>query len=163
MTSFLAFGERVRSSNGLHRSALEHPTGSSSGELLLTFDDGESALRLELDHNLSAMAHGPGRHAWLKSGPRLDERLAKMVKAGRLTDEDAARLRAAAESGQLEETAREIQLKHARARVSAAVEEGRLTEREARALVDRLEKGEDPRFLRGLRRGLRRRGVGADE
>ena len=80
-----------------------------------------------------------------------------MVRAGRLTEEDAARLIAAANSGEFEEAAREIQLKHARARVTAAVEEGGLTEKEARAILERLEKGEDPRFLRGLRRGSRRR------
>ena len=84
-----------------------------------------------------------------------------MVRAGRLTEEDAARLIAAENSGEFEDAAREIQLKHARARVTAAVEEGGLTEKEAQAILERLERGEDPRFLRGLRRGSRRQ-VGPD-
>lgn len=105
------------------------------------------------------MTHGLDRHARLpRGGPRLVERLDKMIRAGRLTEEDAERLRASAESGDLDDAAREIQLKHARARVTAAVEGGRLTQEQAHAFFDRLDKGEDPRFLRGLLR----RGIDAD-
>lgn len=107
------------------------------------------------------MAHGPDSHAWLNRATGLVQRLDKMVRAGRLTEEDAERLRAAAKSGDLKDAAREIQLKHARARVVDAVEDGRLTQEEGHAFLDRLEKGEDPRFLRGLRRRPRR-GIDAD-
>lgn len=101
------------------------------------------------------MRHTPDSHAWLNEGARLVERLDKMVRAGRITEEDAERLRAAAKSGELKDAAREIQLRHARGKVSAAVEDGRLSQEQADAIFDRLEKGEDPRFLlRGLRRRI---------
>jgi hypothetical protein len=80
------------------------------------------------------------------------ERLDKMVKAGRVTEDEADRLRAAARGGDLDEAVREIQLKHARARVDAAVENGRLSQGEADSLVQRITNGESPRLLRGLRR-----------
>lgn len=95
-------------------------------------------------------------HAWLKKGARLVEKLDKMVKAGRLSEEEAERLRTAATSDELDDAGREIQLGHARARVTAAVEDGSLTQDESRAILDRLDQGEDPRFLRGLGRRPRR-------
>lgn len=107
------------------------------------------------------MIHGPGRHAWLKRGPRLFERLDKLVRAGRLSDEEAAGLRTAADTGQLGEAAREIQLRHASARVNEAVADGTLTPEQARVLLERLASGEDPRLLRGLRR-RRPRNVATD-
>ena len=100
------------------------------------------------------MTHRPDNHTWRNGGARLVGRLDKMVQAGRLTEEDAERLRAAANSGQLDDAVREIQLKHARERVNTALENGRLTQEEARAIFDRLAKGEDLRFLRGLLRGI---------
>jgi polyhydroxyalkanoate synthesis regulator phasin len=100
------------------------------------------------------MTHRPDNHTWRNGGARLIGRLDKMVQAGRLTEEDAERLRAAANSGQLDDAIREIQLKHARERVNTALENGRLGQEEARAIFDRLAKGEDPRFLRGLLHGI---------
>ncbi|MCA1672855.1 MAG: hypothetical protein LC799_11865 [Actinobacteria bacterium] len=99
------------------------------------------------------MNHRPDSHAWLKRGPQLLERLDKLVRAGRLSDEEAARLRTAADTGQLDDAAREIQLRHASARVNEAVADGTITQEQARVLLERLASGEDPRFLRGLRRG----------
>lgn len=107
------------------------------------------------------MTHGRDSHKWLKRGPRLLERIDKLVQAGRVNEEDASRLRAAADTGELDEAAREIQLRHATARVNDAVEDGALTQEQAQAFLERLANGEDPRFLRGLRRG-RRRGVVGD-
>lgn len=107
------------------------------------------------------MTHGRDSHAWLKRGPRLLERIDKLVRAGRLTEEEATRLRAPAETGEFDEAAREIQLRHATARVNDAVEGGTVTGEQAQAFLERLANGEDPRFLRGLRRG-RRRGVAGD-
>jgi hypothetical protein len=77
---------------------------------------------------------------------RLPERLDKMVAAGRITDEEAERLRAA-EPGQRDDIVREIRLNHARAKLGGAVEEGRLTQGEADDILGRLAKGERPRFL----------------
>ena len=79
-------------------------------------------------------------------------RLDKMVAAVRLTEEEAERLRAAAESGGLDAAVQELRGKHAQATVGAAVEDGRVSQEEANALLERLEVGEHPRFLRGLRR-----------
>lgn len=100
------------------------------------------------------MTHRSDSHTWRNGGARLIGRLDKMVQTGRLTEEDAQRLRAAANSGQLDDAVREIQLKHARERVNTAVENGRLGQEEARAIFDRLAKGEDPHFLRGLLHGI---------
>ncbi|MDP8976784.1 MAG: hypothetical protein M3N28_10565 [Actinomycetota bacterium] len=107
------------------------------------------------------MVHRRHSHISAERGIRIIERLDRMVEAGRLTDEEATRLRAAGGAGELDDAVREIQLKHARARVRAAVDEGSLTDDEAQVMLERLQEGEDPRFLRGLRRGTRRR-TGAD-
>jgi hypothetical protein len=104
------------------------------------------------------MTHKPDGHTRSKGGDRLIGRLDKMVRAGRLTEEDAERLRAAANSGELDNAVREIQLKHAGERVNAALGNGRLTQEEARAIFDRLAKGEDPHFLRDLLRGIETNG-----
>lgn len=97
------------------------------------------------------MARNPRDHAQLRRGPRLVRRLDKLVEAGRLTEDEAARLRTADDDG-LEGAARAIQLRHARARVGEAVENGAVTRGDADVLLDRLDRGEDPRFLRGLGR-----------
>jgi hypothetical protein len=98
------------------------------------------------------MHKAPGDHRWLRQGVGLDRRLDKMVAAGRLTDDEAARLRAAKSAVEREDLARAIQVRHARRRIDEAVENGRLTEAEAKDYVDRLDSGEDLKFLRGLRR-----------
>ena len=92
---------------------------------------------------------------------RLIERLDRLVEAGRLSEEEAERLRTAAASGELDDAVRQIRLKHARVRICAAVEGRQLTQDEADAIVERLENGEDPRFLHALRRRLRT-GSGGD-
>lgn len=94
----------------------------------------------------------PGGHGWLRDGARLDRRLDKMVTAGRLTEDEAEGLRAATTAEERENLARTIQLRHARGRIDEAVENGRLTEAEAKDFFDRLDSGEDLSFLRGIRR-----------
>jgi hypothetical protein len=82
------------------------------------------------------------------------ERLEKLVQAGRLTEQEAERLRGAADQREFDGAVREIRIRHATERVDEAVEDGRLSRPEADALLERLHSGEDPRFLRGrLRRG----------
>src|SRR6266498_1736095 len=98
------------------------------------------------------MNEHPDRHTTHRIPARLLERLETLVEAGRVTDEEAERLRVAAASGELDEGVRQIRLGHARATIGAAVEDGRLTQDEADASLERLHNGEDPRFLRGLRR-----------
>jgi len=86
----------------------------------------------------------------------LDKRLTKMVAAGRLTEEEAKRMRAASTASEREEAARTVQMRHARSRLEEAVDSGRLTPAEAEAFVERLDRGEDVSILRGVRRRARK-------
>ncbi len=83
-----------------------------------------------------------------KSRERILERLDKMVASGRVTETEAARLRAAAEPDQFDEAVRGIRVRHAAARLEAAVEGGQMTQEEAAGYLERLRKGEHPRSLR---------------
>ena len=87
--------------------------------------------------------------------------LDKMEKSGRITPDEAGRLRTA-EPEAFEEAARQIRLRHASAWVGSRVDSGRLTRDEADAILDRIARGEDPDLGRDLRRapGPPRRAVG---
>ncbi len=78
-----------------------------------------------------------------------------MVTTGRVTEVEAERLRATATPGDFDDAARDIRRRHVTASVDAAVEDGSLSKQEAEAILERLENGADPRFLRDLRRRLR--------
>ena len=98
----------------------------------------------------------PDDHQRLNAAQVL-ERVEKMVAVGRIGYEDAARLRAAAASGGLDEAVGEIRRKHAKARIDEALAAGRLSEQEAGVILERLERGENPRLLlRGARQGTAR-------
>jgi polyhydroxyalkanoate synthesis regulator phasin len=88
---------------------------------------------------------------------RLLERVDHMVKSGRLTGQEAERLRAAAEPDEFDDVVRDIRVRHAGTSLDAAVEEGSMTEQEADAFLQRVESGEDPRSLRAQLRRLRPR------
>jgi len=92
-----------------------------------------------------------------QSGPagrkRLIESLDRMVKAGRVTEQEAAQLRGAVEPDEFDSAVRKIRVRHAGPRLAAAVESGKMTAEEANDLLARLEKGEHPK---GLRAHLRR-------
>jgi DNA-binding FrmR family transcriptional regulator len=94
--------------------------------------------------------HGQGD---AHSGKRLAARIDKMLAAGRITEDEAAQVWAAAESGTIDDVVREIQVRHAREWLAAAVAEGRVSERDAAEALDRLERGDDPDAIRALRRG----------
>ena len=94
------------------------------------------------------------------SRKRLLERVGKMLQRGRITGDEAERLRWAAGSSQFDPIVGEIRGRHASARLDQAVEDGRLTREEANVLLGRLEDGEHPRFLRSLRRGWDERSDG---
>jgi hypothetical protein len=83
-------------------------------------------------------------------GPRLMARLERMLAAGRITSEEAARLRTASGTDELDREAKQIRMRHFRAQVNAALADGRLSRSEAEALLDRLAQGESPRVLSGL-------------
>lgn len=94
-------------------------------------------------------------HQGSRRRAQLLDNLDKMVAAGRVTKVEAERLRAAAKPGDFDDAARDIRRRHVTAKVDAAVEDGSLSNQEAEAILERLQNGEDPRFLRGLRRRLR--------
>ncbi len=99
-----------------------------------------------------------------QTGPKSRERvladLDKMVAAGRVTETEAARLRAAAGPDQFDEAVRSIRVRHAGARLDAAVEGGQMTRAEADDNLERLKKGEHPRSLRTHLSKLHRRSRG---
>lgn len=83
-----------------------------------------------------------------KSRGRLVERLDHMVEAGRVTEDEAGRLRAANGPAEFDDVVRAIRVRHATARLDAAVEDGEMSEEEADGLLVRLRNGEHPRSLR---------------
>jgi polyhydroxyalkanoate synthesis regulator phasin len=84
---------------------------------------------------------------------RVLERLDKMFEAGRVTEEEAERVRSATGSDDFEDAVRNIRVRHAREWLEEAVGNGRLTSEEAATVLERLRNGEDPSALRGLARG----------
>ncbi|MBJ7608865.1 MAG: hypothetical protein JF887_05475 [Candidatus Dormibacteraeota bacterium] len=92
-----------------------------------------------------------------KSRERIVQRLDKMVASGRVTETEAARLRAAAEPDQFDEAVRSIRVRHAGVRLDAAVESGEMTQEEADGYLTRLKQGEHPRGLRSHLGMLRRK------
>ena len=98
-----------------------------------------------------------------RDGDRLLQRLDKMLETGRVRVEEAERLRSAADTEDFDEAVREIRLRHATERLDEALDDGRITPEEAATILERLRNGEDPRFLRGLRRGPRSRAGAAQE
>jgi hypothetical protein len=92
-------------------------------------------------------------HTQPTSPARLVKRLDKLVEAGRVTPEEAARLRAATDSTEFDDAVLDVRLRHARVIVDEAVADGRVSQAEADVLRERLRNREDPSFLRGLRRG----------
>jgi len=94
-----------------------------------------------------------------KSRQRLVERLDHMVESGRVTEEEAERVRAAGGPAEFEHAVRNIRLRHAGARLGTAVEDGSMSQAEADGLLARIGRGEHPRSIRAhlskLRPGLR--------
>jgi polyhydroxyalkanoate synthesis regulator phasin len=85
---------------------------------------------------------------------RLLKQLDKMVASGRVTENEAARLRAATGSDEFDNAARDIRVRHAREHLNAAVEGGQMTEEEANAHLEGLKRGEHSRSLRAQLRSL---------
>ena len=88
-----------------------------------------------------------------KQAKRLLDRLDRMVATGRVTDAEAAAIRAADSPEAFDESVARVRTRHATPHLDAAVEEGSMTESDADAYRSRLARGEHPRGLRGhLRR-----------
>ena len=91
---------------------------------------------------------------------RLERRLNKMVGAGRVTTEDAERVRASS-AEERDRAVVEVRAAHITARVRDALNEGRLTEAEAAEVRAQLDAGRDPKDIPGLRAALRHGGKAA--
>lgn len=92
-----------------------------------------------------------------KRRKRIVGQLDKMVGSGQLTDQEAARLRAASSHGQFDAVVSDIRVRHARTRLDAAVADGAMSQEEAEGFLDRLRNGEHPRSLRAQLAELRPR------
>lgn len=92
-----------------------------------------------------------------KRRKRLLERADQMAKSGRLTDQEAERLRSAARPAEFDEVIRSIRVRHAGARLDAAVEDGGVTREEANGFLDRLRRGDHSAALRAQVQKLRPR------
>jgi hypothetical protein len=73
---------------------------------------------------------------------RVLQHLDRMVSAGRVTAEEAERLRGAGDVGAFDATLAEIRTRHAGPDLDAAVADGQLTQPEADELLDRLGRGD---------------------
>jgi hypothetical protein len=88
---------------------------------------------------------------------RLERRLDKMVKNGRVTAHDAEQVRTAASPDDRSAAVAAVRTQHVRARIDEGVAEGRLSQQEAAGLLAQLDAGQDPKDIPGLRDALRHR------
>ncbi len=95
-----------------------------------------------------------GDHLAPETRERVVGRLDHMVGSGRITESEADRMRSASEPSQFEGAVRDIRVRHAGAKLRAAVESGGMSQEEADAHLERLRKGEHPRSLRAHLRTL---------
>ncbi len=84
---------------------------------------------------------------------RMMERLDAMVAKGRITTEEAARLRAAEGTPEFDRVIVAIRARHAQAHTDPAVVEGRMSQHDADAYLERVRTGEHSRELRTHIRG----------
>ncbi len=89
---------------------------------------------------------------------RIAAQAGKLVAAGRLTADEAERLRAAPDLSRARRVVREIRARHASERLDDAVAEGTVSRQEADELVERLRGGEHSRALRAHLARFRRPG-----
>lgn len=100
------------------------------------------------------MVNDPDNRLGPRTRDRLLGRLDALVKSGRVTDTEAARLRTAAEQGEFESALVDIRARHVGTRLDSAVEGGDLTRQEADAVLERVRAGEHSRALRAHLRKL---------
>lgn len=84
---------------------------------------------------------------------RIIERLDAMVASGRVSEEEAARLRAAEDTAQFDVVVAGIRARHAQVHTDAAVEADRMSQDEADELLGRVSAGEHSRELRAHIKG----------
>jgi polyhydroxyalkanoate synthesis regulator phasin len=88
---------------------------------------------------------------------RIVEQVDKMVRSGRITPEEAERLRATEGTTDFEAAVAAIRARHAGAHMSSAVANGVMSQEEADGYVERLRKGEHPVGLRARLRAVTHR------
>jgi hypothetical protein len=93
-----------------------------------------------------------------KNRDRLLQQLDHMLDSGQVTVEEATALRAATSAEDYEAAMIKIRTRHAQARLDAAVEAGQMTQAEANANIEQLQKGEHPRGLRAHLRKITAKG-----
>jgi hypothetical protein len=103
-----------------------------------------------------AMENAEPGHFSLRRARTLKQ-LDRLVASGRLTTEEAERLRRAEGQAEFEAAVGAISLRHATAQVEAAVKAGVMTEDEANASLARIENGGHSRSARAHLSGLLRR------
>lgn len=94
---------------------------------------------------------------------RILQQLDKMVASGRVTEEEAAALRAAAGTAEFEQAIGAVQARHAGEHMDSAIAAGEMTQAEADASLDQLRRGEHPKGLRARLSKHRRRTHSAQE
>ena len=94
-------------------------------------------------------------HTHVPPPERLLPRLDAMVQRGRITEEEAQRVRAAGTDEERASALDVIRRRHVRERIADSVAGDEMSEAEATQMLDRVERGEDPRELRTQ---MRRRG-----
>lgn len=90
---------------------------------------------------------------------QLLDRLDRMVAGGRLTADEAGRLRAAEAPEEFDAAVREVRVRHAGAAMDARIAEGAMSREEADGLLERLRQGEHTSGIRAHLAGGRRRGA----
>ena len=79
---------------------------------------------------------------------RLVQRLDRLVSSGRLTEDEAERLRTAGDPNAFNAVLRDIRVRHAKATLETAVDEGEMTRTEADDVLGRMSRGEHGPSLR---------------
>lgn len=100
------------------------------------------------------MARSQRRPHDRKGGSRLPRRLDTLVESGRLTAQEADRLRDAETAGGADDVLTEIRARHAAAALGAAVASGNLSQDEADHVLARIQAGEHSAELRARVRRL---------
>ena len=90
------------------------------------------------------------------SSDRIIKQLDKMVQTGRMTEDEAQRIRDAGGTPEFEEAVLNVRVRHASEQLDAAVADGEMTRAEADGQLQRLRDGEHPKGLRARLRMHRR-------
>jgi polyhydroxyalkanoate synthesis regulator phasin len=87
---------------------------------------------------------------------RIMQQLDKMVSSGRMTEDEARRIRATHGTPEFEKAVLDVRLRHASEQLDAAVDDGEMSRAEADGQLERLREGEHPKGLRSRLRSHRK-------